>query len=59
MKSLFTSKHLEISLVKGFVLGLGWTRNTLYIAEYGIFLGPLVFEITTFKKDKKKPLNEL
>jgi len=39
MKKLLSYKRLEISIVKGFVFGIGFDR------EYVLFLGPIVIEI--------------
>jgi len=39
MKKLFTYKRLEVSIVKGFVIGIGWDK------EYVLFLGPIIFEL--------------
>lgn len=48
MKQLFKNKFVEITLVKGFVLGVGFNdRNT----EFIIMIGCICFE---FKFPKKK-----
>lgn len=60
MKSLFKSKYLDISLVKGFVFGFGLPKSNTYFSECAIFLGPIVFEVTYYmKKSIVKSANEL
>ena len=52
MKQLFKNKFVEVSLVKGFVFGVGLNdSNTTFF----VFLGPIVFD---FSIPKKKSLNE-
>jgi hypothetical protein len=52
MKQLFRNKFVEISLVKGFVFGVGVNdSNTNFI----LFLGPIAFEFTLPKKEIKSP----
>lgn len=53
MKQLFKNKYLEVSLIKGFVFGIGFNdSNTTFV----VFLGPIVFD---FIIPKKKAINEL
>lgn len=52
MKQLFRNKFLEITLVKGFVLGVGVNdSNTQFI----IMIGCVCFEFTIPKKEVKSP----
>ena len=39
MKTVFSYKRFEISIVKGFVFGVGFDR------EYALFIGPIVFTL--------------
>ena len=52
MKKVFSYKRLEISLVKGFVFGIGFDR------EYVLFIGPIVFELTPPVKRGPVSMNE-
>ena len=51
MKQLFKNKYLEISLIKGFVFGIGISdiNNTNYI----LFFGPITIDIVLPKKIKR------
>ena len=44
MKKLLSFKRLEISLIKGFVFGIGFDR------EFVLFIGPLVIETVPPRK---------
>lgn len=50
MKSLFKSRFLEVSLIKGFVIGGGLSDTSTYFI---LFLGPLSFEFVVPKKKIK------
>jgi hypothetical protein len=52
MKQLFKNKFVEITLVKGFVVGIGFNdSNTNFI----LFIGCITFEFTLPKKEVKSP----
>jgi hypothetical protein len=52
MKHLFRNKFVEISLFKGFVLGIGVNdSNTNFI----LMIGCIAFEFTLPKKETKSP----
>jgi len=51
MKELFKNKFVEISFVKGFVLGAGINDSN---TEFIVFIGPFTFEFILPKK-KTKP----
>jgi hypothetical protein len=52
MKQLFRNKFVEISLIKGFVFGIGVSdSNTQFI----IMIGCIAFEFTLPKKETKSP----
>jgi hypothetical protein len=54
MKQLFKNKFVEVSLIKGFVFGIGFNdSNTNFI----LFVGPIGFEFLI--KEKRKLTNEL
>jgi hypothetical protein len=50
MKKLFTYKKITVSLVKGFVFGIGFDR------EYVLFIGPIVFELDIEPRKLKNQL---
>ena len=50
MKSLFKNKFVEITLVKGFVIGVGLSDSNSYFI---LFLGPIAFEFAVPKKEVK------
>jgi hypothetical protein len=52
MKQLFRNKFLEISLVKGFIIGVGVSDSNSYLI---LFFGPLTFDFTIPKKEIKSP----
>jgi hypothetical protein len=52
MKELFKNKTVEISLIKGFALGVGVNDSTTSMI---VFIGPIAFEFTF---PKKKSSNE-
>ncbi len=49
MKSLFKSRFLEVSLVKGFVIGGGLSDTN---SHFIVFFGPLSFDFVIKKQPK-------
>jgi len=53
MKKLFSYRRLEVSIVKGFVFGIGFDK------EFVLFIGPFVFELLQKTPVKKyRSMNE-
>ena len=52
MKELFKNKFVEISLIKGFVFGVGVNDSN---TNFFLFIGCIAFEFTLPKKETKSP----
>ena len=52
MKQLFRNKFVEITLVKGFVVGIGFNDSN---TEFIIMIGCIAFEFKFPKKETKSP----
>lgn len=52
MKKLFSFKSLEVSLIKGFIFGIGISDSSSNLV---VFIGPIIIDITLPKKETKSP----